>query len=135
MFDCRLQVEGKGGFTKLMQKVRSAGGAQKGYWNWLSKACCAVVPQLPSPYCPSASQLRCGACPPFHHRSGWAAPCCCSLCLKPLGMPFPFQVRVGGPTVLYHGALAASAATFVGHYPWVRAACWQHSAKGPAGVE
>lgn len=33
------------------------------------------------------------------------------------------QVRVGGPTVLYHGALAASAATFVGHYPWVRAAC------------
>jgi hypothetical protein len=28
------------------------------------------------------------------------------------------KVRVGGPTVLYHGALAASAATFVGHYPW-----------------
>ncbi|KAL4435632.1 hypothetical protein ABPG77_002595 [Micractinium sp. CCAP 211/92] len=28
------------------------------------------------------------------------------------------KVRVGGPSVLYHGALAASAATFVGHYPW-----------------
>lgn len=28
------------------------------------------------------------------------------------------KVRAGGPTVLYHGALAASAATFVGHYPW-----------------
>ncbi|EFN57148.1 hypothetical protein CHLNCDRAFT_30535 [Chlorella variabilis] len=28
------------------------------------------------------------------------------------------KVRVGGPGVLYHGALAASAATFVGHYPW-----------------
>lgn len=23
-----------------------------------------------------------------------------------------------GPTVLYHGALAASSATLVGHYPW-----------------
>lgn len=28
------------------------------------------------------------------------------------------KVRVGGPTVLWHGALAASGATFVGHYPW-----------------
>jgi len=28
------------------------------------------------------------------------------------------KVRTGGPTVLYHGALAASAATFAGHYPW-----------------
>ncbi len=28
------------------------------------------------------------------------------------------KVKAGGPTVLYHGALAASAATFVGHYPW-----------------
>ena len=28
------------------------------------------------------------------------------------------KVRVGGPGVLYHGALAASAATFAGHYPW-----------------
>lgn len=28
------------------------------------------------------------------------------------------KVRTSGPTVLYHGALAASAATFVGHYPW-----------------
>ncbi|KAF5829302.1 mitochondrial substrate carrier [Dunaliella salina] len=28
------------------------------------------------------------------------------------------KVKNGGPTVLYHGALAASAATFVGHYPW-----------------
>jgi Mitochondrial carrier protein len=27
------------------------------------------------------------------------------------------KFRTGGPTVLYHGALAASAATFVGHYP------------------
>jgi hypothetical protein len=35
------------------------------------------------------------------------------------GLPSLIQkVRVGGPTVLYHGALAASAATFVGHYPW-----------------
>lgn len=25
--------------------------------------------------------------------------------------------------MLYHGALAASAATFVGHYPWVRRGC------------
>ena len=28
------------------------------------------------------------------------------------------KVAKGGPTVLFHGALAASAATFVGHYPW-----------------
>ncbi len=28
------------------------------------------------------------------------------------------KVRVGGPTVLFHGALAASGATFVGHWPW-----------------
>lgn len=28
------------------------------------------------------------------------------------------KVKTKGPTVLYHGALAASAATFVGHYPW-----------------
>ena len=28
------------------------------------------------------------------------------------------KIRTGGPTVLYHGALAASAATFAGHYPW-----------------
>ncbi|CAN0419594.1 unnamed protein product, partial [Hapterophycus canaliculatus] len=28
------------------------------------------------------------------------------------------KVKVGGPTVLYHGALAASSATLVGHYPW-----------------
>lgn len=28
------------------------------------------------------------------------------------------KVGKGGPSVLYHGALAASAATFVGHYPW-----------------
>lgn len=28
------------------------------------------------------------------------------------------KVKIGGPGVLYHGALAASAATFVGHYPW-----------------
>lgn len=28
------------------------------------------------------------------------------------------KVAKGGPSVLYHGALAASAATFVGHYPW-----------------
>lgn len=28
------------------------------------------------------------------------------------------KVGKSGPTVLYHGAVAASAATFVGHYPW-----------------
>lgn len=28
------------------------------------------------------------------------------------------KMKVGGVPVLYHGALAASAATFVGHYPW-----------------
>jgi len=28
------------------------------------------------------------------------------------------KVGVGGPRVLWHGALAASGATFVGHYPW-----------------
>lgn len=28
------------------------------------------------------------------------------------------KVKLGGPTVLYDGALAASVATFVGHYPW-----------------
>lgn len=28
------------------------------------------------------------------------------------------KIAKGGPTVLYHGALAASAATFAGHYPW-----------------
>eukprot|EP00659_Diplonema_papillatum_P011908 gene11908-18365_t len=28
------------------------------------------------------------------------------------------KARVNGPTVFYHGALGASAATFAGHYPW-----------------
>lgn len=28
------------------------------------------------------------------------------------------KVRKSGPTALFHGALATSAATFVGHYPW-----------------
>ena len=28
------------------------------------------------------------------------------------------KVKLGGPTVLYHGALASAGATFVGHYPW-----------------
>lgn len=28
------------------------------------------------------------------------------------------KMQKGGPGVLYHGAVAASAATFVGHYPW-----------------
>lgn len=28
------------------------------------------------------------------------------------------KVRLGGPSVLYHGALAAAAATWAGHYPW-----------------
>ena len=28
------------------------------------------------------------------------------------------KVAKGGPAALYHGALAASAATVVGHYPW-----------------
>ena len=42
------------------------------------------------------------------------------------------KVRVGGPTVLYHGALAASAATFVGHYPWcvLRVGCGGGAAGG-----
>lgn len=28
------------------------------------------------------------------------------------------KIKVGGPLVVYDGALAASLATFVGHYPW-----------------
>lgn len=28
------------------------------------------------------------------------------------------KAKAGGPSVFYHGALAASAATFAGHYPW-----------------
>lgn len=28
------------------------------------------------------------------------------------------KFRKGGPRVLYHGAIAASSATFVGHFPW-----------------
>ncbi|KAG5192318.1 mitochondrial carrier domain-containing protein [Tribonema minus] len=28
------------------------------------------------------------------------------------------KFKANGPSVLYHGAIAASAATFVGHYPW-----------------
>jgi hypothetical protein len=28
------------------------------------------------------------------------------------------KVKLGGPVVLYDGAVAASVATFVGHYPW-----------------
>lgn len=28
------------------------------------------------------------------------------------------KVRAGGPGVLYHGAAASVAASFVGHYPW-----------------
>jgi hypothetical protein len=28
------------------------------------------------------------------------------------------KIRIGGPSVLYHGALGACSATFVGHYPW-----------------
>ena len=28
------------------------------------------------------------------------------------------KVKASGPTVLYHGSLAAASATFVGHYPW-----------------
>lgn len=28
------------------------------------------------------------------------------------------KVKLGGPTTLYNGALAAASATFVGHYPW-----------------
>merc|ERR1712118_508477 len=28
------------------------------------------------------------------------------------------KARAGGPTVFYHGALGASAATFAWHYPW-----------------
>jgi Mitochondrial carrier protein len=28
------------------------------------------------------------------------------------------KIRVAGPPALFHGSLAAAAATFVGHYPW-----------------
>jgi len=28
------------------------------------------------------------------------------------------KIKLGGPTTLYNGALAAASATFVGHYPW-----------------
>jgi hypothetical protein len=28
------------------------------------------------------------------------------------------KIKTSGPTVLYHGSLAAASATFVGHYPW-----------------
>lgn len=28
------------------------------------------------------------------------------------------KIKVGGPGVLFHGALGAMSATFVGHYPW-----------------
>jgi len=28
------------------------------------------------------------------------------------------KIQTGGPLVMYHGALGASAATFAGHYPW-----------------
>jgi hypothetical protein len=34
------------------------------------------------------------------------------------GAALAAKVRAKGPSVLYHGALASSAATFVGHYPW-----------------
>jgi len=32
--------------------------------------------------------------------------------------PVLAKVKAGGPTVLYHGSIAAASATFVGHYPW-----------------
>lgn len=32
--------------------------------------------------------------------------------------PVVTKIKTSGPTVLWHGALAASSATFVGHYPW-----------------
>ncbi|GMI41340.1 hypothetical protein TeGR_g7720 [Tetraparma gracilis] len=32
--------------------------------------------------------------------------------------PVLTKMKAGGPTVLYHGSLAAASATFVGHYPW-----------------
>ena len=28
------------------------------------------------------------------------------------------KVKIGGPTVMFHGALATASATIVGHYPW-----------------
>lgn len=28
------------------------------------------------------------------------------------------KIKKSGPRVLYHGALASSSASFVGHYPW-----------------
>ena len=33
------------------------------------------------------------------------------------------KVKVGGVPVLFHGALAASGATLVGHYPWFLTVC------------
>ena len=32
--------------------------------------------------------------------------------------PLFAKMKVGGPTVLYHGSLASASATFAGHYPW-----------------
>lgn len=32
--------------------------------------------------------------------------------------PVVSKVKASGPTVLWHGSLAAASATFVGHYPW-----------------
>jgi len=32
--------------------------------------------------------------------------------------PVITKIKTSGPTVLYHGSLAAASATFVGHYPW-----------------
>jgi len=32
--------------------------------------------------------------------------------------PVITKIKSGGPTVLWHGSIAAASATFVGHYPW-----------------
>lgn len=32
--------------------------------------------------------------------------------------PLISKIKTGGPTVMFHGSMAASTATFVGHYPW-----------------
>lgn len=86
--------------------------------------------------CQRGPALHCAHCLPFRRYfppiNSSARPSCASLTLHSIHLrPTHTQVegaggfgklvqkvRVGGPFVLWHGALAASAATFVGHYPW-----------------
>jgi hypothetical protein len=104
------QVEGKNGFPALVAKVSSR------------THLAALQPQ------PSRTRLHHrlrSSCPP-HSRPPMCQPLATPALGPRLSSPPPApphprprpQVRANGPTVLYHGALAASAATFVGHYPW-----------------